>query len=122
MGKNKIVETKGFTLFEVLIAITITGLVIAVLSNALIQNIQGQHLLEERQTAIIIGQGKLAELEFGYESGLSDVFTKPYQNYKWYASEESIKDGSKKITLTVEWRDNHVFPHQANFIGYRFPE
>jgi type II secretion system protein I len=122
MGKNKITTTTGFTLLEVLIAITITGVVIGVLSTALIQTNSAQHLLEERLTANIIGQGKMAELICGSEPGLSGDFAKPFQKYKWIASEESVKDGSKKITLTVEWRDYRAFPHQASFLGYRFQE
>ena len=122
MEKNKITATAGFTLLEVLIAITITGVVIAVLSTALIQTNSAQHLLEERLTAIIIGQGKMAELIFGSEPGLSGDFDKPFQKYQWHAAEESEKDSSKKITLTVEWRDYRAFPHQASFLGYRFPE
>lgn len=122
MGKSKVAVNAGFTLLEVLIAITITGLLIAVLSNALIQTNQGQHLLEERLTAVIIGGGKLAEIVYGSESGLSGDFAVPYQKFKWNASEESLQDGSTKINLTVEWRDNRAFLHQAGFIGYRYPE
>jgi type II secretion system protein I len=122
MEKNKLTATAGFTLLEVLIAIMITGMVMAVLSTALIQTNSAQHLLEERLTAIIIGQGKLAELIGGSEPGLSGDYTKPFNKYHWTAAEESEKDGSKKITLTVEWRDYRAFPHQADFLGYRFPE
>jgi prepilin-type N-terminal cleavage/methylation domain-containing protein len=121
--KNEYAANAGFTLLEVLIAITITGLVIAVLSSTLIQATYGQHLLEERLTALIIGQGKLSELIYGSESGLSGDFAAPYINkYKWNASEESLEDGNTKITLTVEWRDSRDFLHQTVLIGYSQPE
>jgi type II secretion system protein I len=122
MGKNEIALSPGFTLLEVLIAITVTGLVVAVLANALIQTTQGQHLLEERLTAAVIGRGKLAEIVCGGESGLSGYFTAPYEKFTWNASEESLADGYAKVTFTVEWRDGRGDFHRAGFTGYRYPE
>ena len=122
MKEIKITVNAGFTLLEVLIAITVTGLVITVFSNIIIQTTQSQRLLEERLTAAVIGRGKLAELICGGESGLSGDFAVPYQKFKWNASEESLTDGSVKITLTVEWRDGRDYSRQAGFTGYRYPE
>ena len=115
-GKND-----GFSLLEVLVAITITGLVITVLSGALIQNSRNQHLLEVRAVSQILGQGKLSEIISGGESGSFGDFTAPYDHYHWSTSEETLPDGYTKISLTVEWRDTSV-SHQTILIGYSHPE
>jgi hypothetical protein len=105
----------------VLIAITITGLVIAVLSNALIQNTQNQHLLQERQIALVLGRSKLSEIVYNSESGSLGDFEGPYKKFHWYASSEDLPDGYAKITLSVEWRDVRARSHQTVLIGYSLP-
>jgi prepilin-type N-terminal cleavage/methylation domain-containing protein len=122
MKKNKYPRDAGFTLLEVLIAITITGLLITVFTGSFVQIVQSQSLLKDRMTAVIIGQGKLAELVYGSESGLSGDYGEPYQRYQWIAAEESLPDGSKKIDLTVKWRDSRGFFHQTVLGGFRYPE
>jgi prepilin-type N-terminal cleavage/methylation domain-containing protein len=122
MKKNKDWLENGFTLLEVLIAITITGLLIAVFADTFVQITQNQSLIKERVTAVMIGRGKLAELTYGSEVGLSGDFTEPYLKYHWTAAEESQVDGSKKIDITVKWRDGHGFSHQTKLVGYRYPE
>jgi type II secretion system protein I len=120
--KNSDTENSGFTLLEVLIAITITGAVIAVLSSALMQTNYNQHLYEQRFMAMMNGRGKLAELICGSDSGSSGDFKVFGTQYYWYASEDTLPDGYTKITLNVEWRDNHGSSHQTYLIGYRSPE
>ena len=120
--KNNDPENSGFTLLEVLIAITIAGAMIAILSSALMQTNQNQHLFQERFMAMINGRSKLAELIYGSESGSSGDFTVLRTQYHWYASEETLPDSYTKMTLEVEWRDNHGSSHQTYFTGYRSPE
>jgi type II secretion system protein I len=122
MKKNKDLQETGFTLLEVLIAITITGLLIAVFTSAFVQITQNQSLLKERMTAVMIGRGKLAELIYGSEIGLSGDFAEPYQRYQWIATEESLSDGYQKIDFIVKWRDDRGFSHQTILVGYRYPE
>lgn len=120
--QNQCESSGGFTLLEVLIAITITGLVIAVLSNALIQNTQNQHLLQERQIALVLGRSKLSEIIYNSESGTFGIFDDPYKKFHWYASSENLPDGYAKITLSVEWRDVRARSHQTVLIGYSLPQ
>jgi prepilin-type N-terminal cleavage/methylation domain len=122
MRKDKADINAGFTLLEVLIAITVSGLMIAVFANAFMQIGRSQHLLDERMTARVIGNGKMAEMLYGSEPGLSGEFAAPYQNFRWNAAEESLADGSTRIDLTVEWRDGLANPHQTRFVGYRCPQ
>ncbi|HEX3044527.1 MAG TPA: prepilin-type N-terminal cleavage/methylation domain-containing protein [Bacillota bacterium] len=121
MPHNQDRTNAGFSLLEVLIAITITGLIISIISNALMQNGRNQKVLEERVTAQILGQGKLSEIIYGSESGSAGDFAAPYQKYHWYASSETLPDGYTKILLLLEWRDGRALLHQKTLIGYSHP-
>lgn len=105
--RSKIKGGNGFTLIEVILALSLAGLMFAALSGSFAHTVHTQKLLNGRVTAIILGQGKLAELEAGAESGSSGEFPAPHGNFKWFATEESGDDGSATITLTVEWGDDH---------------
>jgi prepilin-type N-terminal cleavage/methylation domain-containing protein len=118
MRKN---NSPGYSLIEVLIALSLTGVVTAVLTTSFRQVIHTQQLLAGRVAALAIGQGKLAELENGSEPGSSGDFSEPYKKYSWYAKEETAEDEIKIISLTVEWKEGFT-KHQVSFKGYRDPE
>ncbi len=121
MKGNRPQGTAGFTLMEVLVAITVTGLMVSVFTAAFLHLTRVQQNLSGRITALIIGEGKLAELEQGSELYSSDEFPEPYRNFKWQATEESISSG-KLITLTVEWRDKDAVTRRTVLTGYRSSE
>jgi prepilin-type N-terminal cleavage/methylation domain-containing protein len=121
--KNKSTTNKGFTLVETIMAVTLAGLTIAVLATSFINAVHLQKILEGRVTVIVLGESKLAELIGESEKSGSDVFPKPYANYKWLSQEETCEDGSTKITLTVDWGDGHGGPtNSRTFQGYRLPK
>lgn len=124
MCRNNPGKTGGFSLVEVLIALVLAGTVLSILASSFMQSAFTQQKIAGRVSAAIIGAGKLAELEQGSELSLSGDFLPPYQNYYWFASEETAPDDSVIITLTVEWKDggskNNV--HQIFFKGFRPPK
>lgn len=83
-----------------------------------------QQKIGGKVTALIIGNGKLAELERGNELALSGDFPEPYRNYTWSATEETADDESVLITLTVEWKEGRNISnvHQLTFKGFREPK
>jgi prepilin-type N-terminal cleavage/methylation domain-containing protein len=118
-GKNG-----GFSLLEVLVALTLAGTVLGILASSFIQSAFTQQKIAGRVTAAIIGAGKLAELEQGSELASSGDFLPPYQNYNWFAAEETAPDDTVIITLIVEWRDggSNKNVHQIFFQGFRPPK
>jgi len=124
MRKNKPGKTSGFSLIEVLVAITLSGTILAVLVSSFMQSAFTQQKIAGRLVATIIGAGKLAELEQGSEMGLSGNFLAPYQDYQWYATEENASDDSVMISLTVEWKEGGISTnvHQMSFKSFRLPK
>jgi prepilin-type N-terminal cleavage/methylation domain-containing protein len=113
------VSADGFTMIEVMLALVLAGLAIAVLGGAFAQATHLQKGLEGRTTAIALGQSKLAELEAGSEVGSSGDFPEPFREYHWNSQEEANGNGAK-ITLTVEWGDNRAsIPRHKEFEGWR---
>lgn len=124
MRRNNPGKTGGFSLLEVLVALMLAGTVLGILASSFMQSAFTQQKIAGRVSTAIIGAGKLAELEQGSELSLSGDIVAPYQNYKWFASEETGPDDSVIITLILEWRDggskNNV--HQISFQGFRPPK
>lgn len=102
-------------------ALTLAGVLFASISGFFRQTIYNQKQLNAKVTAMVLGQGKLAELICGGEPGMSGDFPAPYQQYHWSAAEETTAGGDT-ITLTVEWRDGNALRQETTFTGYRAPE
>lgn len=121
MSGNSPRKTGGFSLLEVLIAIVLSGTVLTILASSFIQSAFTQQKISGRVTAVILGVGKLAELEQGSELTLSGDFLPPYQNYNWYAEEETAPDESIILTVVVEWRDSRSAKNAHRFVvrGFR---
>jgi prepilin-type N-terminal cleavage/methylation domain-containing protein len=112
-------RSAGFTLIEVILALSLAGLIIAVFSGTFVQTVFTERQLAGRVTGLIIGQGKLAELELGSEPASSGRFDPPYESFHWFSKEETADDGSQRIHLTVTWEAPNGAPHRLLFQGYR---
>ena len=121
MKEYKSRRADGFTLLEVLVALTITGLMVSVLYTSFSQLTYHQQNLNSRMIALVFGESKLVEIEAGSELNSSGEFPEPYKNYHWNASEETALNG-KMLTLTVEWRDIHTDVRRTVLTGYRKTE
>lgn len=105
-AQNK--KSMGFSLMEVVVAITITGLTVSTLAGTFLEIARTQHLLNGKVTAMIIGRGKLAELELGMEKSTAGTFDRPYERFGWKVSEEETENGQLLLMLEVKWREGSV--------------
>ena len=109
----------GFTLFEVIVALMVLTLAISALLGSFRQLVYTEEQLRGRVTALIIGRGKLAELEQGSEKGSSGVFAVPYSRFSWSCREETAADGGSRLILTLKWRNQNGLSQEESFSGYR---
>ncbi|MCL6589765.1 MAG: prepilin-type N-terminal cleavage/methylation domain-containing protein [Firmicutes bacterium] len=113
---------QGFTLIEVLVAITLAGLAAISMTRIFAQSAFIQHNISQKMTALVIGSGKLAELEYNSEPASSGNFPAPYDKYSWSVFEETGDNDVKTLILTVEWKEGkYDQPRQVILKGYRRP-
>jgi prepilin-type N-terminal cleavage/methylation domain-containing protein len=96
-------KQSGFSLFEVLAVLTLMGVILAVITTSFIQSSATQQQLAGRLTAVVLGEGKLAELLAGAEAASSGKFDAPYANYSWESQNEVQESGMSIVAVTVEW-------------------
>ena len=126
-GKNQVKSSlsfnSGFTLIEVLLALTLAGLIIGVLAGSFQQATVSQQILNGRVAAVTLGQGKLAEIVAGIEKASSGEFMVSGKKYRWVSQTEDVADGCTRIELTVEW-GNHIAPfsHRKQLQGWRYSQ
>jgi hypothetical protein len=89
------------------VAITLAGLVTASIAGLFAQSAFTQNNVNQRVTALIIGAGKLAEIEYKSEQGSYGNFPVPYENFNWYVYEETGDNDVKTLILTVEWKEGN---------------
>lgn len=109
----------GFTLFEVIVALMVLALAVSALLGSFRQLVYTEEQLNGRVTALIIGRGKLAELERGSEKGSSGVFPIPYSQFSWSCRGETSADGGSRLVLTLKWRNRNGLSQEESFSGYR---
>ncbi|MCL4514439.1 MAG: prepilin-type N-terminal cleavage/methylation domain-containing protein [Firmicutes bacterium] len=104
MKKNR---EAGFTLLEVLVAVTILGIGLTVLVEGFAAGLAVLQNTRNNSIAIILAEGKLAEVENGLVAGDSGDFAEAgeeYSRFRWTVSTEQGEPGGiRKITVTVSW-------------------
>jgi len=99
-GNNK----QGFTLIEMMIALTILALVVAAVAQALSQSLTLAHWIKKETTLSLLAQSKMAEIESAKETAVSDRghFDGDFSHYAWQVV---VKDSGiptlKKVEVTV---------------------
>jgi prepilin-type N-terminal cleavage/methylation domain-containing protein len=118
--RPKVKRNQGFTLIEVVVAVTLAGLVTVSMAKLFAQAAFTQHNANGKVTALIIGAGKLAELEYNCEPASSGDFPAPYKRFSWIVYEESGENDVKTLILTVQWKEGpYDEPRQVVLKEYR---
>jgi prepilin-type N-terminal cleavage/methylation domain-containing protein len=107
----------GFSLFEVLAVLTLMGVILAVITTSFIQSSATQQQLTGRLTAMVLGEGKLAELLNAAEAASSGQFDAPYSKYSWESQSEAQESGMSIVAVTVKWSGRNGKPHQKVIKG-----
>jgi type II secretory pathway pseudopilin PulG len=114
----------GFSLLEVVAVIAMTGVITAALVNSYIQTSYTQHQLTGRVTALVLGEGKLAEILSGSEQANYGEWPDRDSNrtYHWRVQKETGDNELILVTLTVEWRGRNGSLRHKTFEGSCFSE
>lgn len=102
MGTEK--SEKGFTLIEMMIALTVLALVVTAVSHALSQSLALAHRIKKETTLSLLAQSKMAEIEAAKEPAGSDHghFGGNFSQYAWQVSVRgSGIPNLKKVEVTV---------------------
>ena len=95
---------KGFTLIEMMIALTVLALVVAAVSHALSQSLAMAHRIKKDTTLSLLAQSKMAEIEAAEEGAASDHgnFGGNFSQYGWQVSVRGSGIPTlKKVEVTV---------------------
>ena len=91
-------DTEGFTLVEVLVALAILGLALAMLTSSITDSLARVERIETENQAAALADGVLAEL--GQGIGLRNGITQGQaQNLRWILTVAPVPGGSKIVPL-----------------------
>ncbi|OPY87509.1 MAG: hypothetical protein A4E72_01474 [Syntrophus sp. PtaU1.Bin208] len=102
--KNNGRSQGGFTLIEIMIALTVLALVVAAVAQALAQSLALAHRIKEETTLSLLAQSKMAEIESAKEIPVADRghFSGDYSHYVWQVTvSESSLSTLQKVEVTV---------------------
>jgi general secretion pathway protein I len=97
-------DQSGFTLIEMMIALTILALVVAAVAQALAQSLTLAHRIKQETTLSLLAQSKMAEIESAKEAPVSDRgnFSGEFSQYVWQVNvKESGLSTLQKVEVTV---------------------
>lgn len=99
--KDKLSNSKGFTLIEVVVAITVIAIGMFAIMSLLLTVIKGNSHSERVTTATNIAQDKMEDLKrVGYSNVSNDSGND--QDYYWEANIQDNTPGTNTITITVD--------------------
>ena len=98
--------SNGFTLLEVVVALTIAAVAFPVLLKAFSEGTKNHALIENRTTAIYLLRLKMAEMEMEGYSSLSSEEGEFAENsrFRWASQvSDTETEGLSQVTVTVLW-------------------
>ncbi|MCF6265374.1 MAG: prepilin-type N-terminal cleavage/methylation domain-containing protein [Desulfuromusa sp.] len=101
-------QDKGFSLIEVLIAVTIFAVGLLAVASMQFTSVKGNFSARNVTEAITLGQAKAEELyTLAYDHGdlSAGVHTQAlgYYNYQWTVVDNDVLNNTKTITLDVQY-------------------
>jgi general secretion pathway protein I len=125
MGK----EDDGFTLLEVMVAITLIAIALMAVFGSQSQSISLAGEARFSTTAALLAQSKMAEIESQDPEDLtadSGDFDEDFPGYTWKLAvshvmldrPENVSDHLKQVDLTIAWGEDEQYQYALR--GYRF--
>ncbi len=109
MSRRRTPANSGFTLLEVMVALSIVGIALVVMLGLAQRSILVNDRLQHMTRATLLAKQKMAEIENGISSGLDQNkgdFTEPNQAYSWRrVTTPTPIAGIAQIDLSVIWGD-----------------
>ena len=109
MKMRRTATNNGFTLLEVMIALSIVGISLVVILGLAQRSILVNSRLQQMTRATLLAKQKMAEIENGISSGLDQnkgEFSEPNQNFSWRrVTTPTPIIGIAQIDLSVIWGD-----------------
>ncbi len=99
---------QGFTLLEIIVALTIAAIALPALLQAFSQGTKNQSLIENKTTALYLLKLKMGEIEMlgEIETGSEDGEFGSNSRFQWTSDiVESDTDGLYEVTVTVNWQE-----------------
>lgn len=95
---------RGFTLFEVLAAVTLLGVVVSLLLTALAQGLATQADAGETSKAVWLCQKTLQEVVLGLETRTAGRYDAPWDHFSWRVDIQRLSSPPvRRIKVTVTW-------------------
>ena len=104
MKKSNFAGKAGFTLLEVVVALTILGAFLSYLMPAFSQLAAFQGQVAAETEVFVLARGKLEEIVAGAERGWEGRFPAPWSHYYWSYNEKRPADHLVCHILNVRWR------------------
>ena len=117
MGKSQIInlepaihgeDQRGFTLLEIVVALTIAAIALPVLLQAFSEGTKNQSLIENRTTALYLLKLRMSEIEMlgEIEVGSEDGEFGTDSRFQWTSDiAESDTEGLYEVTVVVNWQE-----------------
>lgn len=120
---------RGFTLLEVLVAMSIIAIAMTAVLNSQSQSISLASEAKFSTTAALLARGKMAETEWANRLDLtsdSGDFGEDFPGYTWEVTvedvgmdlPENVSNHLKQMNITVSWGEEGVYRYQLR--AYRF--
>lgn len=98
-------EQRGFTLLEVMAAVSLLGIAVSLLLTAVTQGMVTQASAFETSRALWLCQKTLHDVAFGAEGQLSGGYAPPWDRFSWRAEVQRLTTPpARRITVTVMWK------------------
>jgi general secretion pathway protein I len=102
---------RGFTLIEIVVALTVLSLALPALLSSFTMAAKGQARAEGRTTALYLLRYRMAEIELaGYpDIGEEEGEFGENSRYHWHSSTQDVEseefEGLRQVTVTVSWQE-----------------
>ncbi|MFH1563632.1 MAG: prepilin-type N-terminal cleavage/methylation domain-containing protein [Nitrospirota bacterium] len=112
-------DSRGFTLIEVMVAITIFAVSLIVILNLFSRTISSTADIRYYTVGLILAQSKMVEIKSGLETNLEGIFEEGAVEYEWaVAINQSPWEGIEETQLQVFWQGRKG-KKTIELIGYR---